>query len=42
MSRYTAEISLGEAVSPDVIRAYARHATGQKYLVAPNSSGSSK
>ena len=42
MSRYTAEISLGEAVSPDVIRAYAKHATGQKYLVAPNSSGSSK
>ncbi|HEY5203877.1 MAG TPA: NADH oxidase [Roseiarcus sp.] len=38
-SRYTAEISLGQAVSPDVIRAYAKHATGQKYLVVPNSPG---
>jgi NADPH2:quinone reductase len=37
-SRYTAEISLAEAVSPDVIRAYAKHATGEKYLIAPNSS----
>jgi NADPH:quinone reductase len=36
-SRYTAEISLGQAVSPDVIRAYAKHATGKKYLVVPNS-----
>ena len=36
MSRYTAEISLSQAVSPDVIRAYAKHATGEKYLVAPN------
>jgi NADPH2:quinone reductase len=36
MSRYTAEISLGQAVSPDVIRAYAKHATGQKYLVVPS------
>jgi NADPH2:quinone reductase len=36
MSRYTAEISLAEAVSPDVIRAYAKHATGEKYLVVPN------
>jgi NADPH:quinone reductase len=35
-SRYTAEISLAQAVSPDVIRAYAKHATGQKYLVVPN------
>ena len=35
-SRYTAEISLAQAVSPDVIRAYAKHATGEKYLVAPN------
>ena len=35
-SRYTAEISLGQAVSPDVIRAYAKHATGKKYLVVPN------
>ena len=36
-SRYTAEISLSQAVSPDVIRAYAKHATGEKYLVVPNS-----
>jgi NADPH:quinone reductase len=35
-SRYTAEISLSQAVSPDVIRAYAKHATGKKYLVVPN------
>ena len=35
-SRYTAEISLAEAVSPDVIRAYAKHTTGEKYLIAPN------
>ncbi len=41
-SRYTAEISLAQAVSPDVIRAYAKHATGEKYLVAPNSPGGSK
>jgi hypothetical protein len=37
MSRYTAEISLSQAVSPDVIRAYAKHATGEKYLIVPNS-----
>jgi NADPH2:quinone reductase len=36
MSRYTAELSLAEALSPDVIRAYAKHATGEKYLVVPN------
>jgi NADPH2:quinone reductase len=35
-SRYTAEISLAEAVSPNVIRAYAKHETGKKYLVVPN------
>ena len=35
-SHYTAEISLAEAVSPDVIRAYAKHETGKKYLVVPN------
>jgi NADPH:quinone reductase len=35
-SRYTSEISLAQAVSPDIIRAYAKHATGQKYLVVPN------
>ena len=36
LSRYTSEISLSQAVSPDVIRAYARCATGQKYLIVPN------
>ena len=41
-SRYTAEISLAQAVSPDVIRAYAKHATGEKYLVVPNAPGSRK
>ena len=41
-SRYTAEISLAQAVSPDVIRAYAKHATGEKYLVVPNAPGSWK
>jgi NADPH:quinone reductase len=41
-SRYTAEISLAQAVSPDVIRAYAKHATGEKYLVVPNGPGGSK
>jgi NADPH:quinone reductase-like Zn-dependent oxidoreductase len=41
-SRYTAEIGLAQAVSPDVIRAYAKHRTGEKYLVVPNAPGSSK
>jgi NADPH2:quinone reductase len=41
-SRYTAEISLAEAVCPDVIRAYAKHATGEKYLVVPNARGARK
>jgi NADPH2:quinone reductase len=41
-SRYTAEISLGQAVSPEVIRAYAKHETGKKYLIVPNAPGSSK
>jgi NADPH:quinone reductase len=35
-SRYTAEISLADAVSPDIIRGYAKHATGKKYLIVPN------
>ena len=34
-SRYTAEIGLAEALSPDVIRAYRRAATGQKFLILP-------
>ena len=40
-SRYTAEISLSQAVSPEVIRAYAKHETGKKYLVVPNAAGRS-
>jgi NADPH2:quinone reductase len=35
-SHYTAEISLLEALRPDVIQAYSRRATGEKYLVNPN------
>lgn len=34
-SEYSTEISLEQAVEPDVIRAYARMATGDKYLVTP-------
>ncbi len=35
-SHYTAEISLAEALQPDVIKAYNRRATGEKYLINPN------
>ena len=35
-SRYTAEISLSEVLSPPVIAAYNKRATGEKYLIAPN------
>ena len=35
VSRYTAEISLIEALSPDVIAAYGKRATGEKYLITP-------
>jgi NADPH2:quinone reductase len=35
-SHYTAAISLTEALSPDVIAAYSRLATGEKYLIVPN------
>jgi NADPH:quinone reductase len=37
-SHYTAEISLTEALSPEVIAAYSRLATGEKYLIVPNES----
>ena len=37
-SHYTATISLREALQPDVIRAYARRATGTKYLIDPSRS----
>ncbi len=35
-SHYTAEISLVEALQPDVLAAYNRKATGEKYLINPN------
>ncbi len=34
-SSYTREVSLAEALEVDVVQAYARQATGQKYLVCP-------
>ena len=35
-SHYTAEISLAEALKPEVIAAYNKRATGEKYLINPN------
>lgn len=35
-SRYTAEISLSEALAPPIIAAYNKRATGEKYLITPN------
>ena len=35
-SHYTAEISLQEALKPEVIAAYNRKTTGEKYLINPN------
>jgi len=34
-SDYAGEISLAEALRPDVLAVYARQATGEKYLIAP-------
>jgi NADPH:quinone reductase-like Zn-dependent oxidoreductase len=34
-SRYTRTIGLAEALQPDVLRAYERKATGEKFLIAP-------
>ena len=34
-SHYTAQISLAEVLKPEVIAAYARTATGEKYLIVP-------
>ena len=39
-SSYTREISLEEALDPDVIRSYQRKATGEKYLLTPNTNES--
>jgi NADPH:quinone reductase len=35
-SHYTRTVSLAEALQPDVIAAYNRRATGEKYLINPN------
>jgi len=35
-STYTKEITLQEALDPEVIARYARQATGEKFLIAPN------
>lgn len=35
-SHYTAEISLSEVLSPPVVAAYNKRATGEKYLITPN------
>jgi NADPH:quinone reductase len=35
-SHYTAEISLAEALQPEVMAAYNKRATGEKYLINPN------
>jgi hypothetical protein len=35
-SRFTREISLEEALDPDIIRGYQRKATGEKYLIVPS------
>jgi NADPH2:quinone reductase len=35
-SRYAEEISLTEALNPEVAAVYAKQATGEKYLINPN------
>jgi NADPH:quinone reductase-like Zn-dependent oxidoreductase len=35
-SHYTREISLAEALQPEIIAGYAKRATGEKYLINPN------
>ena len=35
-STYTAQISLAEALQPEAVAAYAKHATGEKYLIRPD------
>jgi NADPH2:quinone reductase len=35
-SHYTSEISLAEALNPEIIAAYNRKATGEKFLINPN------
>ncbi|MDE1995134.1 MAG: zinc-binding dehydrogenase [Rhizobiaceae bacterium] len=38
-SRYTAELSLAEALLPEMIAAYTKRATGAKYLIVPTKAG---
>ena len=35
-SHYTQEISLADMLQPEIIRGYAKQATGEKYLVKPH------
>jgi hypothetical protein len=35
-SHYTSEISLADALSPEIIVAYSRRATGEKFLMRPS------
>ena len=35
-SRYSAEVSLSEALKPEAIAVYGKRATGQKYLIVPS------
>jgi hypothetical protein len=35
-SNYTATISLAEVLDPEVVAAYAKKATGEKYLIDPS------
>ncbi len=35
-SHYTQEISFAEMLQPEIIRGYAKQATGEKYLVNPH------
>ena len=38
-SHYAREVSLAEALDVEVIRAYGKRATGEKYLINPNKTG---
>ena len=40
LSKYSREISLAEALQLDVIAAYRKRETGQKYLINPNKAAS--
>ncbi len=39
LSEYSTEISLIEALRPEVIAAYTQRHTGRKYLINPNKNG---